>query len=218
MSPEWSTPNLIFFMRYTGSKCRLCRREGRKLFLKGERCESGKCAVLTRGTPPGMGKKGVFKMSDYGKQLREKQAVKRIFSMTENQFRQYYKSASRSLQQTDERLMVLLELRLDSIVYRSGFAFSRSQARQLISHGMFEVNGVKVNTASRRMKIGDVVTIREKQKDVPVFREIRELETKFPKWLTVDKKKMSIEVARLPETTEVEQGVNSQAIVEFYSR
>ena len=204
-------------MRYTGPKCRLCRREGKKLFLKGERCETGKCAILTRGTPPGTAKK-TNKPTEYGRQLREKQALKRMYGITERQLQGYYARATRSMEPTGDQLLRLVDLRVDNVAYKAGFGFSRAQVRQFITHGMLEMNGKKIKTPSIEVKTGDVISVREKFGDLPVFVELSKLETKPPKWMKVDQKKLSVVVERRPEADELEQGIASHVIVEFYSR
>lgn len=201
--------------RYTGPKCRLCRREGVKLYLKGARCESEKCAVAKRRQAPGQHGTSRKRLSSYGTQLREKQKAKRIYGVLEKQFKNYVKSALRHRGVTGEVLMQLLETRLDSIVYRAGFATSRAQARQFVRSNYFSVNGKVVNVSSYKVRGGDVVKV-EKQDKVSV-REV----LKLPEWLKVETKDLQAEVLGLPTTEQVlkvESGINPQLIVEYYSR
>lgn len=201
--------------RYTGPKCRLCRREGVKLYLKGARCESEKCAVSKRRQSPGQHGTARKRPSSYGLQLREKQKAKRIYGVLEKQFKNYVKTALKRKGVTGEVLMQMLETRLDSIVYRAGFASSRAQARQFIRSNYFSVNGSNVTIPSFRVNGGDTVKV-EKQDKVSV-REV----LKMPGWLNTDKKQLQAEVVGLPtmeQVQQVESGINPQLIVEFYSR
>ena len=174
--------------RYTGSVCRLCRREGCKLFLKGEKCYSENCTMNKRPTPPGEhGQARQRKMSEYGLQLREKQKAKRTYGVLENQFHRYFIEADRQKGITGENLLVLLERRLDNVVYRAGFGASRPMARQLVMHGHIRVNGKKVDIPSYLVKAGDVITIREKSAESEYFKGLREGTGKvMPSWLTID--------------------------------
>jgi small subunit ribosomal protein S4 len=210
--------------RYTDSVCRLCRRESVKLFLKGERCLSPKCAVERRGTPPGMhGKKQTFrrKTSDYGVQLREKQKARRIYGVLERQFRRYFEEASRSTGLTGANLLAMLERRLDNVVYRLGFADSRAQARQIVRHGHFEVNGRKTDIPSFQVSIGDVVKVRQSAQSKAYFKERSQLMqgvAKTPTWLKLTFTAMSAEIVGNPAREDVEIPLNEQLIVEYYSR
>ena len=159
--------------RYTDANCRLCRREGQKLFLKGDRCYSSKCAIDRRGYAPGQHGQGRSKISDYGLQLREKQKAKRFYGLQETQFRNLFDKAARKTGITGENLLILLETRLDNVVFRLGFASSRKEARQLVNHGHFKVNGRKVNIPSYEVKAGDVITVKEKSTNSPKFKEVK---------------------------------------------
>lgn len=207
--------------RYRGPVCKLCRREGTKLFLKGERCYTEKCAIDKRNYPPGehgQGRRG--KQSEYGLQLREKQKARRIYGILENQFRRYFKEAERRKGITGENLLKLLETRLDNVVYRLGFAASRNEARQLVNHGHFEVNGRRVDVASYQLKAGDEITVREKSRKSEKFKEIAELTEghKVPEWLERDLENMSARVTRIPAREEIDVPVEEHLIVELYSR
>ncbi|OGO42403.1 MAG: 30S ribosomal protein S4 [Chloroflexi bacterium RBG_16_57_9] len=203
--------------------CKLCRREGEKLFLKGERCFSPKCAIERRNYAPGMhGKKAQFrrKLSDYGVQLREKQKVRRIYGMMERQFRRYFEEAQKSKGLTGLNLLQSLERRLDNVVYRLGFAYSRAQARQLVNHGHFEVNGVKTDVPSYLLKPGDQISVREKSRNTTYFKDLpKELErVKVADWLSLDARNLGGRVVSLPNREDIEQPIKEQLIVEFYSR
>jgi small subunit ribosomal protein S4 len=210
--------------RYTDAVCKLCRREGQQLFLKGERCLSPKCAVDKRKTPPGEhGKKAAFarKMSDYGKQLREKQKARRIYGVMERQFRRYFKEASRHKGMTGATLLSILESRLDNVVYRFGFADSRAQARQLVRHGHFNLNGHKVDIPSLLVKPGDVVSVRQSSRSATYFQDRSQLlqgAVSTPVWLTFNVAELSGAVAGLPAREDIITDLNEQLIVEYYSR
>lgn len=201
--------------------CRLCRREGGKLYLKGERCYSRKCAVERRSYPPGQhGQSGTRKIKEYGVQLREKQKLKRIYGVREQQFRRYLVEAMRRRGVTGETLLQLLELRLDNVVYRLGFAVSRAQARELVSHGHFQVKGRKVNTASYQVKPGDLVEVREASKNLaPIVGAIEGAAGgRVPAWLKLDAEKRIGTVDHAPTRDEIDTQVDETLIVEFYSR
>jgi len=207
--------------RYTGPVCRLCRREGMKLFLKGERCYAEKCAIEKRNTPPGQhGKARKAKLAGYGLQLREKQRVKRIYGVLENQFRRYFEAADRQRGITGELLLQKLECRLDNVAYRLGFATSRSQARQLVRHGHFSVNGRKVDIPSRLVREGDVVGVRARsQKNVFVLHAMEEVKGRgIPEWLSAQPEQMSGRVVALPSRAQINLPVQEQLIVELYSK
>jgi small subunit ribosomal protein S4 len=204
--------------RYTGPSCKLCRREGVKLFLKGDRCLSDKCALAKRATPPGQHGAARKKVEEYGRQLREKQKAKRYYGVAEKQFKNYYTIADRKEGQAGENLLVLLERRLDNVVYRMGMAASRKEARQLVRHGHFTVNGKKANIPSILIKAGDVVAVKtmdsEKLKAL-----IAELETKTaPKWLDVDKTNATAKVVAIPTREDVDFPFEEQLIIELYSK
>ena len=207
--------------RYTDASCKLCRREQEKLFLKGERCYSAKCA-LTHGrkNTPGQHGKTMGKTSEYGLQLREKQKVKRAYGVLEKQFRTYFKIAERKPGQAGENLLILLETRLDNVVYRLGFASSRKEARQLVTHNHYTVNGKKVNIPSFLVKKGDVVAVAAKSKKSPKFQAIAELAAvkSIPQWLTLDKDNLSAVVAEMPTRESIDIPIEEHLIVEFYSR
>ncbi len=207
--------------RYTGPVCRLCRREGMKLFLKGERCYTEKCAIEKRNLPPGQhGKLRKAKVVGYGLQLREKQKVKRIYGVLENQFRRYFEMADRTRGITGETLLQLLERRLDNVLYRLGLATSRAQARQLARHGHFTVNGRKVDIPSYQVKAGDVVGVRAGSAENPAIQHALE-EVKgrgVPEWLSFDMGTMSGRIASLPTREQINLPVQEQLIVELYSK
>ena len=204
--------------RYTDASCRLCRREGQKLFLKGERCYSTKCAIDKRPYAPGQHGQSRKKMSDYGTQLREKQKTKRFYGMQETQFRNLFDKASRKKGITGENLLILLESRLDNVVFRLGFASSRKEARQLVTHNHFTVNGKKVNIPSYEVKAGDVIKVKEKSTNSPKFKEVKEMSITVPSWLTVDVEKLEGKVVSLPTRSEIDTPVAEHLIVELYSK
>lgn len=201
--------------------CRLCRREGAKLFLKGERCYTRKCAFERRSYAPGQhGQSGTTKVKEYGQQLREKQKMRRIYGVRERQFRGYLSEAMRKRGVTGEALMQSLEQRMDNVVYRMGFSSSRSQARELVSHGHFLVNGRKVNTPSYKLKPGDVVEVKETSRGIQPIVEAIESSggARIPQWLEVDPEKRTGKIARVPLREEIDTQVDETLIVEFYSR
>lgn len=206
--------------RYTGSVCRLCRREGCKLFLKGEKCYGPNCTVGKRPTPPGEhGQARQRKQSEYGLQLREKQKAKRAYGILESQFHRYFEEAERMKGITGENLLVLLERRLDNVVYRLGFGASRPQARQLVLHGHIRVNGKKVNVPSYLVSAGDVVTIREKSAESDHFKALREGTGRVvPKWLTIDAENLKATVDAMPKREDIDLTIQENLIVELYSR
>ncbi len=206
--------------RYTGSVCRLCRREGTKLFLKGEKCFSQKCAVGKRPTPPGQhGQARQRKMSEYGIQLREKQKARRAYGLMEGQFRRTYERATTMKGVTGEVLLQLLERRLDNVVYRAGLAASRPAARQLVNHGHFLVNGKKVDIPSYTVDVDDVVTVRTRSKEMDHFKAVREGSPRIlPKWLSVNADQLTATVAALPAREDIDFALQENMIVEFYSR
>ena len=204
--------------RYTDANCRLCRREGQKLFLKGDRCYSSKCAIDRRGYAPGQHGQGRSKISDYGLQLREKQKAKRFYGLQETQFRNLFDKAARKTGITGENLLILLETRLDNVVFRLGFASSRKEARQLVNHGHFKVNGRKVNIPSYEVKAGDVITVKEKSTNSPKFKEVKEMTITVPSWLTVDVEKLEGKILSVPTRAEIDTPVAEHLIVELYSK
>jgi small subunit ribosomal protein S4 len=210
--------------RYTGPVCKLCRREGEKLFLKGERCMSTKCALERRAYPPGQhGRETQFRRSrasDYARQLREKQKIRRIYGVLERQFRRYYQEALRRKGPTGANLLIVLESRLDNVIYRLGFADSRNQARQLVQHGHFWFNGKPTNIPSRLVKPGDVIVVRQQSRQGAYFKERAQIieEQSVPGWLSLDPRDMSARVLNLPSREEIDLPVNETLIVEYYSR
>ena len=206
--------------RYTGSVCRMCRREGTKLFLKGERCFSAKCALEHRPTPPGQhGQSRQRKMSEYGQQLREKQKARRAYGLLEGQFYRTYERASNMKGVTGENLLQLLERRIDNVVYRAGFAASRPQARQLVLHGHFTVNGKKVDIPSFELDENDVVAVENGSKEMELFKAAREGSNRvIPKWLTVNADALTATVSALPAREDIDFALQENMIVEFYSR
>jgi small subunit ribosomal protein S4 len=206
--------------RYTDSVCRLCRREGVKLFLKGERCYTDKCAIERRNYPPGQHGQARAKFSEYAIQLREKQKLRRIYGVLERQFRTYFKAADRAKGVTGEMLLIMLERRLDNMVYRMGFANSRSEGRQLVRHGHCAINGKKVNIPSYLVKAGDVVTIREKSRVNARIGEALEASQRrgIPDWLEVDRQSFTGKVKTLPLRADLTTPINEKLVVELYSK
>lgn len=204
--------------RYTGPQCKLCRREGVKLYLKGDRCYSEKCAIARRAYAPGQHGQSRKKLTNYGLQLREKQKAKRIYGILETQFRNYYEEAERQKGISGENLLRTLELRLDNVVFRLGMASSRVEARQLVRHGHFTVNGKKVNIPSFEVSVNDVVAVKEGSRTSDKFKALAEIATNVPKWLTVDKDKMEGQVIALPQREDIDIPVNETLIVELYSK
>lgn len=204
--------------RYTDANCRLCRREGQKLFLKGDRCYSSKCAIDRRGYAPGQHGQGRSKVSDYGLQLREKQKAKRFYGLQETQFRNLFDKAARKSGITGENLLILLETRLDNVVFRLGFASSRKEARQLVNHGHFQVNDKKVNIPSYTVKPGDVIKVKEKSTNSPKFKEVKEMSITVPSWVTVDVEKLEGKILSVPTRAEIDTPVAEHLIVELYSK
>lgn len=206
--------------RYTGPVCRLCRREGSKLFLKGDRCFSEKCGVERRAYPPGQHGQGRTRVSDYGLQLREKQKVKRMYGLVEKQFRSTMGRASRMRGRAGENLLSLLERRLDNVVFRLGFATSRSEARQLVRHGHFQVDGRRVTVPSYRLKANQRVTLAQKSREVARITEALEAVERrsIPGWLELDKDNFEGEVKALPAREDIQMPIQEQLIVELYSR
>ncbi|MBS3973657.1 MAG: 30S ribosomal protein S4 [Actinobacteria bacterium] len=206
--------------RYTGADCRLCRREGTKLFLKGDRCYSDKCAIERRPYAPGMAGKRRPRDSEYRIQLREKQKTKRMYGLLEKQFRGYYALATRQLGVTGENLLRLLESRLDNVVYRLGFAKSRDEARQVVRHGHITVNGRRVNIPSYRVRTGDTIAVASKSRDLLVIKTslISSERVEVPGWLEVDIEKLSGKVLSLPVRDQIDAPVREQLIVELYSK
>ena len=204
--------------RYIGPSCRLCRREGQKLFLKGERCYSVKCAMDKKPFAPGQHGQSRKKLSDYGHQLREKQKAKRFYGILETQFRNYFDKAAKKKGITGENLLIMLETRLDNTVFRMGFASSRKEARQLVLHGHFTVNGHKENIPSFAVKAGDVIKVKEKSTASSKFKEIKEMSISVPVWITVDVEKLEGKVISIPRREDIDTPVSEHLIVELYSK
>lgn len=206
--------------RYTGAVCKLCRREGSKLYLKGDRCYTDKCAVARRTYAPGQHGQSKKKLSGYGVQLREKQKVRRIYGILEKQFRSYFVEAERLKGVTGENLLRLLELRLDNVAYRMGFGESRAQARQLVRHGHFTVNGKKVNIPSFQVKLNDLVAVKAGSKNSEAFKALAENAAgrTAPQWLSVNAEMMEARVIALPVREDIDIPIEEHLIVELYSR
>lgn len=206
--------------RYKDEQCRVCRREGQKLFLKGDRCYSDKCSVSRRNYGPGQHGQKKAKLSEYGTQLREKQKTKSFYGVGEKQFRRYFEMASNKKGVTGEELLTILESRLDNVVYRLGYGVSRAQARQLVNHGIFSVNGHKVDIASYLVKAGDVIEVRELKKDKQLVKDNIEASSArpVPAWLEKDAEKLGGKVIRLASREDIDLPVQEHLIVELYSK
>lgn len=204
--------------RYREANCRLCRREGQKLFLKGERCYSEKCALEKRNFPPGQHGQGRKKISEYGLQLREKQKAKRFYGVQETQFRNLFDKATRKSGKAGENLLIMLETRLDNVVFRLGFASSRKEARQLVVHGHFTVNGKKATIPSMAVKAGDVIAVKEKSTNSPKFKEIKDMTITVPVWMSVDVSKLEGQVLSIPTREQIDTPIAEHLIVELYSK
>jgi small subunit ribosomal protein S4 len=206
--------------RYTASVCRICRRENLKMYLKGDRCYTDRCAIERRPYPPGQHGQGRVKFSGYGVQLREKQKVKRMYGLLESQFRGYFRRAAAAKGKTGETLLQNLELRLDNVVFRMGFASSRAQARQLVSHGHFTVNGTPTNIPSYRVREGDRLEVRPTSRKTEYFKTATEAVrgAQRPDWLSVDAEKLAGNVVALPRRDQMPLELNEQLVVEYYSR
>ena len=204
--------------RYTDEQCRICRREGQKLFLKGTRCFTDKCSIARRNYAPGQHGQKKAKLSEYGTQLREKQKTKSYYGVGEKQFRGYFEMASNKKGVTGENLLQILESRLDNVVYRLGFGTSRAQARQLVNHGQFEVNGKKVDIPSYLVKAGDVITVRENKKDNVTIKANVESARPVPAWLELNNETLSGKVVRLASREDVDIAIEEHLIVELYSK
>lgn len=204
--------------RYREANCRLCRREGQKLFLKGERCYSDKCALERRNFPPGQHGQGRKKISEYGLQLREKQKAKRFYGVQETQFRNLFDKAARKTGKTGENLLIMLETRLDNVVFRLGFASSRKEARQLVVHGHFTINGKKATIPSMMVKAGDVIAVKEKSTDSPKFKEIKDMTITVPAWMSVDVNKLEGQILAIPTREQIDTPIAEHLIVELYSK
>ncbi len=206
--------------RYTGSACRICRRENLKMYLKGDRCYTDKCAIERRPYPPGQHGQGRTKFSEYGVQLREKQKVKRLYGLLESQFRGYYRAASARKGKTGENLLVSLEKRLDNVAFRCGFADTRAESRQLVRHGHFIVNGKRINIPSYQCRAGDVIEVREKSRKVVRISEALETVDRrgVPGWVDLDKKAFKGVLKATPARDDITMPIQEQLIVELYSK
>lgn len=204
--------------KYTNADCKLCRREGAKLFLKGERCTSKKCAMEKRPVAPGMHGVTRKKASEYNIQLREKQKVKRAYGLLEKQFREYYEEAERLTGVTGENMLALIEKRLDNVVYRMGIGSSRAQSRQIVNHGHITVNGKGVDIASYQVKKGDVIAIKESKKDNALFKELRGAKIVMPKWVEFDTENFVGKIIDNPKREDIDLNINEQLIIELYSK
>jgi small subunit ribosomal protein S4 len=206
--------------RYTESVCRLCRREGAKLFLKGDRCYSSKCAFAKRPTPPGQHGLSRKKVSEYGLQLREKQKMRRAYGMLENQFRHTFERAAKIRNMpTGEALLMLLEMRLDNVCYRLGFGNSRPQARQMVTHGHIAVNGKRVDIASYQVSVGDVISVHEGSRSMDIFKAARENTTHtIPKWLDLNADALEAKVLQNPAREDIDLTLSEHLVVEYYSK
>ena len=206
--------------RYTGSSCKLCRREGEKLFLKGERCYTEKCAISKRGYAPGQHGRQRKKLSEYGIQLREKQKTRRFYGVLESQFRKYFVIANNKKGITGENLLQILESRMDNIIYRIGLATSRAEARQLVRHGHFTINGKKVNIPSYLLKAGDEIAVKEKSRQSDKFKQIQEIVggRAVPEWLDFDGENLKGKIVNLPKREDIDLPVEEHLIVELYSK
>lgn len=206
--------------RYTGAVCRLCRREGQKLFLKGERCHTDKCAIARRSYAPGQHGQGRKKVSEYGLQLRAKQMTRRYYGVLEGQFRHYYELAEKREGKTGEALLSILESRLDNVVYRLGWASSRAEARQLVVHGHFTINGKRVDIPSYLTKPGEVVAIAEKSRNSEKIKAVVEANSAhpIPKWLEINREAMEAKIVAVPTREDIDLAVEETLIVELYSK
>jgi len=204
--------------KYTGPDCRLCRREGQKLFLKGDKCETKKCPFDKRQGVPGQHGLGRKKVTEYGLQLREKQKVKRAYGLLEKQFYGYYVEADRRKTVTGETMLILLELRLDNVVYRMGIGSSRAESRQIVNHGHITVNGKDVNIPSYEVKVGDVIAVKESKRKNKFFTELKGAKIVTPKWLDFNSEKLLGKIKALPTREDIDLTINEQLIVELYSK
>lgn len=204
--------------RYTDANCKLCRREGQKLFLKGDRCYSVKCALEKRNYAPGQHGQARKKQSEYGNQLREKQKAKRFYGVQETQFRNLFDKAAKKAGKTGENLLIMLETRLDNVVFRLGFASSRKEARQLVTHGHFTINGRKADIPSMEVKAGDVIAVKAKSQQSPKFKEVKDMQITVPAWMTVEVSKLEGKIVALPTRDQIDTPITEQLIVELYSK
>ena len=205
--------------KYTDARCKLCRREGSKLFLKGEKCyKNGACPFEKRPVAPGQHGAARKKVSEYGKQLREKQKTKRIYGILESQFKKYYERADRMKGVTGENMLSLIERRLDNVCYRMGLGASRSECRQIVNHAQITVNGRTVNIPSYRVKVGDVIAVKESKRDLEMFKELKGMKIVMPKWLEFDSEKLEGKILALPTREDIDLNIKEHLIIELYSK
>ena len=204
--------------KYTGADCKLCRREGCKLFLKGERCLTKKCAMERRPVAPGVHGQSRKKQTEYCLQLREKQKVKRAYGLLEKQFRKYYDTANNMKGIVGENMLSLLERRLDNVVYRMGIGASRAEARQIVNHGHITVNGKTVNIPSYLVKVDDIIAIKENKKELPMFKELKDVKVVMPKWLEFNSEKLTGKINALPQRDDIDLNIREHLIIELYSK
>ena len=204
--------------KYTGADCKVCRREGCKLFLKGERCLSKKCSFERRPNVPGVHGAARKKLTEYGLQLSEKQKVKRAYGLQEKQFRGYYEKASTMRGKVGENMLSLLERRLDNVVYRMGIGASRADSRQIVNHGHITVNGINVNIPSYLVKADDVIAIKENKRELAMFKDLKDVKVVMPKWLEFDANKLSGKINALPQRDDIDLNIQEHLIIELYSK
>lgn len=204
--------------KYTGADCKICRREGCKLFLKGERCLTKKCAFERRPNVPGVHGAARKKITEYGLQLREKQKVKRAYGLQEKQFRSYYEKANTMRGKVGENMLSLLERRLDNVVYRMGIGASRAESRQIVNHGHITVNGKTVNIPSFIVKVDDVVAIKENKRELQMFKDLKDVKVVMPKWLEFDSSKLTGKINALPTREDIDMNIQEHLIIELYSK
>ena len=201
-----------------GPDCRECRREGCKLYLKGERCTTKKCAIEKRPTVPGQHGAARKKVTEYGTQLREKQKVKKYYGILEKPFRRYYKEAERMKGVTGENMLSLIERRLDNVCYRMGIGASRSECRQIVNHAQITVNGRTVNIPSYQVKVGDIIAVKENKKDLEMFKSLKGMKIVMPKWVEFDSEKLQGKILALPQRDDIDLDIKEQLIIELYSK
>ena len=204
--------------KYTGADCKICRREGCKLFLKGERCLTKKCAFERRPNVPGVHGAARKKITEYGLQLREKQKVKRTYGLQEKQFRSYYEKANTMRGKVGENMLSLLERRLDNVVYRMGIGASRAECRQIVNHGHITVNGKTVNIPSYLVKVDDVISIKENKRELQMFKDLKDVKVVMPKWLEFNSSKLTGKVNALPTREDIDMNIQEHLIIELYSK
>ena len=204
--------------KYTGADCKICRREGCKLFLKGERCLTKKCSFERRPNVPGVHGAARKKLTEYGLQLREKQKVKRAYGLQEKQFRGYYEKASTMRGKVGENMLSLLERRLDNVVYRMGIGASRAESRQIVNHGHITVNGKNVNIPSFLVNVDDVIAIKENKRELAMFKELKDVKVVMPKWLEFNSTKLAGKINALPQRDDIDLNIEEHLIIELYSK